>query len=89
MQFLFALLCARKHEFDSVFLIDLGRARVVIHRDDIRLRVHLADFRIMPLPAMWFGRQPNGWVQTMLVTPSLISSTISAGSSQPSPILTP
>ncbi len=62
----------------SIFLVDFD-ARVVIHRDDIRLQVHLAYFRIMPLPAMWFGRQPNGWVQTMLVTPSLISSTIFGG----------
>ena len=43
MQSSLLLLRARKHELDSVFLIDLGCARVVIHRDDIRLRVHLAD----------------------------------------------
>ena len=44
---------------------------------------------IMPLPQMWLGRQPKGWVQTMLSTPLSASSSISAVSSQPSPIFTP
>ena len=43
---------------------------------------------IMPLPQMWLGRQPKGWVQTMFLQPDRASSSISAGSSQPSPILT-
>ena len=43
----------------------------------------------MPLPTMWFGRQPKGCVQTMLGVPEWMSSNISAVSSQPSPILLP
>ena len=44
---------------------------------------------IMPLPQMWLGRQPKGWVHTMLPTPLSASSSISAVSSHPSPIFTP
>ena len=31
---------------------------------------------IMPLPQMWLGRQPKGWVQTILLTPLSASSRI-------------
>ena len=44
---------------------------------------------IMPLPQMWLGRQPKGWAHTMFSYPLVTSSTISAVSSQPSPILLP
>ena len=44
---------------------------------------------MVPLPAMWLGRQPKGCTHTMLGTPLSISSHISAVSSQPSPILQP
>ena len=45
--------------------------------------------RMVPLPTMWFGRQPKGCTHTMFGTPESISSHISAVSSQPSPILQP
>ena len=32
-----------QHQLDAVLLIDLGRAGVVIDRDDVRLRIDLAD----------------------------------------------
>ena len=38
------------------------------------------------LPTTWFGKQAKGWVHTMLGAPCLMSSIISAVSSQPSPI---
>ena len=43
----------------------------------------------MPLPQMWLGRQPKGWAQTMFSYPERTSSSISAVSSHPSPILQP
>ena len=45
--------------------------------------------RITPLAHDGFGRQPKGCAQTMLTNPFSISSIISPGSSQPSPILQP
>ena len=44
---------------------------------------------IMPLPQMWFGRQPKGWVHTMFSAPDSASSSISEVSSHPSPIFAP
>ena len=38
------------------------------------------------LPTTWFGRHANGCVHTTLGAPVLMSSTISAVSSHPSPI---
>ena len=42
-----------------------------------------------PLPTIWFGRHPNGCVQTMLPTPLWISSSISPVKNQPSPVWLP
>ena len=41
---------------------------------------------ITALPTTWFGRHANGWVHTTFGAPVLMSSTISAVSSHPSPI---
>ena len=38
---------------------------------------------------MWFGRQPNGCIQTIFSTPLSINSIISPGRSQPSPVWLP
>ena len=42
---------------------------------------------ITPLPVTWFGRQAKGCRHAMLGAPEWMSSTISAVSSQPSPIV--
>ena len=38
-----------------------------------------------PLPTTWFGRHANGWMQTMLGVPWVMSSTISPVRNHPSP----
>jgi len=45
--------------------------------------------RNMPLPVTWLGRQANGWAQMIDVTPSPMSSRISAVRSHPSPAWLP
>ena len=41
---MFLLFRARKHELDAVLLVDLGCTGIVVYRDNVRLRVDLADF---------------------------------------------
>ena len=78
-----------QHQLDAVFLVDLGGGGVVVDGHHIGVGVVVLQARIMPLPTMWLGRQPKGWAQTMLLVPEWMSSSISAVSSQPSPILQP
>ena len=55
-----------QHEFDSVDLIYFAGARVVVDGYDVGTPDTVCrSSLITPLPTMWFGRQPKGWVQTI------------------------
>ena len=78
-----------QHQLDAVLLVDLGGAGVVVDSHHIAVRVVVLQLADHALAHDGLGRQPKGWVQTMLGVPVWMSSSISAVRSQPSPILLP
>ena len=82
--FVHIFLCGRQHQLQAVELIYFAGTRIVIDGYDIgeRWRSSL----ITPLPTIWFGRQANGWIHTILFVPLWISSSISPVKNHPSPV---
>ena len=61
------LLGCGEHQLDTVQLVYFAGARIIVDGHDIGLRIAVGGVSLItPLPTTWFGRQPKGWVQTML-----------------------
>lgn len=77
-------LSRRKHKLYPVKLINLARARIIIHGGYIGLGISFFKLLYNPFAHNMIG-QANGCMQTILGTPELSSSAISPARNQPSP----
>ena len=76
-------LSRRKHKLYPVKLINLARARIIIHGGYIGLGISFFKLLYNPFAHNMIGQAAKG--QTILGTPELSSSAISPARNQPSP----
>ena len=81
--------CRGKHQLDPVQLVDFAGARVIIDGDDVAVGILTAQLFDHAFPTTWLGRQPKGWVHTILGVPEWINSNISPVKNHPSPVWLP